>query len=184
MSFDLQDLEKRMKVAIENLKKEFSGLRTGRANVALLDPIQVEAYGSMMPLSAVASVNTPEARMLAVQVWDTTMVKAVEKAIRDSDLGLNPNVDGQILRIILPPLTEERRKDLQKIAGQYAEAARVTVRSIRRDGNDMLKKQEKAGEISEDSLHKSSEKVQKLTDRYIAHVDEELSKKQEDIMQV
>ena len=184
MSFDEKATEKKMESSVENLSREFAGLRTGRAHAGLLEPIHVDAYGSSMPLSAVASINTPETRMLAVQVWDVSMVKAVEKAIRDSDLGLNPNVDGQTLRMILPALTEERRKELQKIAAQYAEAARVAVRAVRRDADDALKKMEKNNEISEDILHKNTDKVQKLTDKYIARIDAELAKKQDDIMQV
>ncbi len=184
MTYDLKDLEKRMKGAIEVLTKEFSGLRTGRASTSLLEPLQVEVYGSMMPLSAVGTVNVPEPRMLSVQVWDMNNVSAVAKAIRDSDLNLNPATDGQVIRVPLPDLTEERRRELQKVAGQYAEQARIAVRNIRRDGMDSLKKAEKDGDMSKDEAHSSGDDVQKLTDKYIAQVDSALEDKQADIMKV
>ncbi len=184
MSHDLKDLEKRMKGAMEVLNKEFTGLRTGRASTSLLEPLQVEVYGSMMPLSAVGTVNVPEPRMLSVQVWDMNNVSAVEKAIRNSDLGLNPATDGQVLRVPLPDLTEERRKELQKVAGQYAEQTRIAIRNIRRDGMDSLKKAEKDGDMSKDEAHSAGDDVQKLTDKYIAQVDSTLEDKQSDIMKV
>ena len=184
MSLDMKDLEKRMDGALDLLAKEFSGLRTGRASTSLLEPLMVEVYGSMMPLSSVGSVNVPEPRMLSVQVWDTNNVSAVEKAIRNSDLGLNPATDGQVIRVPLPDLTEERRKDLQKVAGQYAEQTRIAIRNVRRDGMDALKKMEKDGDLSKDDAHSQGEDVQKLTDKKIALVDKQLDEKQQDIMKV
>jgi len=150
VDFNIADYRKRMDGAIASLKTEFGGLRTGRANAALLDNVTVNAYGSEMPLNQVGSVSVPESRMLSVNVWDKTMVQAVEKALRQSSLGLNPVTDGQTLRIPMPPLTEERRRDLTKVAGQYAESAKIAVRNVRRDAMDTLKKLEKASEISED----------------------------------
>jgi ribosome recycling factor len=148
--FDLEDLNKRMRGAVQTLKQEFSGLRTGRASVSLLEPVQVDAYGSNMPIAQVGTVNAPEPRMLTVQVWDRGLVIAVDKAIRGAGLGLNPQVDGQLLRIPIPPLTEDRRKDLSKIAAKYSESARIAVRNIRRDGMEHLKKLEKEHQMSED----------------------------------
>lgn len=181
---DLDDIEKRMGGAVEALKKEFAGLRTGRASVNLLDPINVEAYGARMPINQVGNVNVPEPRMLTVQVWDKGMVKAVEKAIRDSDLGLNPMSDGQLIRIPLPDLTEERRAELSKVAAKYAESARVAVRNVRRDGMDTIKKSEKDGDISEDDKRLYEGEVQDLTDKFIGSIDELLASKEKDIMQV
>lgn len=181
---DLDDIEKRMDGAVEALRKEFAGLRTGRASVNLLDPIQVDAYGARMPINQVGNVNVPEPRMLTVQVWDKSMVKAVEKAIRDSDLGLNPMSDGQLIRIPLPDLTEERRVELAKVAGRYAESARVAVRNVRRDGMDQIKKAEKDGDISEDDKRLYEGEVQELTDKHIGTIDELLASKEKDIMQV
>ncbi len=183
-TFELSEIERRMQGAVASLKQEFSGLRTGRASASLLDPIMVNAYGSMMPLSQVGTVSVPEPRIISVQVWDKTMVAAVEKAIRDSDLGLNPVVDGQLLRLPIPELNEERRQELTKIAAKYAEQARVAVRNVRRDGMDQLKKLEKDGEISKDDHHSISGKVQDLTDQYIKELDEVLSTKEAEIMQV
>lgn len=184
MSYSKQDIERRMEGALASLASEFAGLRTGRASVNLLDSIQVPAYGAITPLSQVASVTVSDTRMLSVNVWDKTVVGAVDRAIRDSGLGLNPVMDGQNLRIPIPPLNEERRVELTKIAGKYAEAARVAVRNVRRDGMDALKKAEKDGEISED-LHRSlSEEVQKITDAFIKRVDEALKGKEAEIMQV
>lgn len=180
----LNDLGKRMDSALDILAREFSGLRTGRASVNLLDAIKVDVYGNLMPLNQVGTVNTPEPRLLTVQVWDKSMVKVVEKAIRDSDLGLNPASDGQLIRIPLPPMSEERRQELVKIAGKYAEDTRVSVRNVRRDGMEMLKKWEKDGEISEDELHRLSAEVQTITDAHIKKIDDLLTTKQKDIMQV
>ncbi len=181
---DLKDLEKRMEGALGALKNEFAGLRTGRASVHLLDTVQVSAYGSNMPINQVASVTAPEARMLAVNVWDKSMVGAVDKAIRESSLGLNPVVDGQTLRIPIPPLSEERRKELAKLAGKFAESARVAVRNVRRDGMDGLKKLEKDGEINEDEHKALSADVQKLTDQMVGAIDDSLKAKEEEILQV
>lgn len=173
-----------MNGALETLKKEFTGLRTGRASASLLDPVMVDAYGSMTPLNQVASVTVPEARMLSVQVWDKGLAKLVEKAIRDSGLGLNPQADGQLIRVPLPDLTAERRTELAKVASKYAEAARVAVRNVRRDGMDTLKRQEKDKQITEDDLKGQSEKVQKLTDDFIKKIDETLAHKEKEITSV
>ncbi|MFC7453166.1 ribosome recycling factor [Insolitispirillum peregrinum] len=173
-----------MDQTVEVLKKEFSGLRTGRAATSLLDPVMVEAYGQSMPLAQVGTVSVPESRMLSVQVWDKTMVKAVEKSIRDAGLGLNPQADGQSVRIPIPALTEERRQELGKVAAKYAEAARVAVRNVRRDGNDSLKKMEKANTISQDEARQYQTEVQQLTDDAIKHIDETLAHKEKEIMQV
>ncbi|HBL91902.1 MAG: ribosome recycling factor [Hyphomonas sp.] len=184
MSYDKKDLERRMEGALASLSTEFSGLRTGRASVNLLDAVMVPAYGSTVPLNQVASVTVSDNRMLSVNVWDKTVVGATERAIRDSGLGLNPVTDGQNLRIPIPPLNEERRVELQKVAGKYAEAARVSVRNIRRDGMDTLKKMEKDGDISEDRHRALSDEVQKLTDLYVSKVDDALKAKEAEIMQV
>lgn len=178
------DTERRMDGALESLHKEFSGLRTGRASVSLLDPVQVIAYGQGMPLNQVGSISVPESRMLSVQVWDKGMVKAVEKAIIDSGLGLNPAVDGQMVRIPIPPLNEERRKELVKIAGKYSEDARISVRNVRRHSMDELKRAQKNNEISEDEHRKFSDDVQKITDNYVSQVDEIYTSKEVEIMQV
>lgn len=184
MPIDMKDLERRMEGAISALKVEFSGLRTGRASVNLLDTVMVMAYGASTPLAQVASVSVPEPRMIAVNVWDKTVVGAADKAIREAGLGLNPVMDGQNLRIPIPPLNEERRAELAKIAGKYAESGRIAVRNIRRDGMDILKKMEKDGEISKDEQKTKEESVQKLTDKYIALVDENVKTKEAEIMQV
>ena len=184
MSYDKKDLERRMEGALTSLSTEFGGLRTGRASVNLLDSIMVPAYGSTVPLNQVASVTVTDTRMLSVNVWDKSVVGAADRAIRESGLGLNPVVDGQNLRLPIPPLNEERRKELQKVAGKYAESARVAIRNIRRDGMDRLKAMEKDGEISEDRHHALSDEVQKLTDTYVAKVDEALKAKEAEIMQV
>ena len=181
---DLKTYRDRMDRSIAALKEEFSGLRTGRANAGLLEPVRVEAYGSASPLTAVAAISVPEPRMLSVNVWDKGMVVAVEKAIRNANLGLNPIVDGQTLRIPVPPLTEERRKDLVKLAGKYAEQQKISVRNVRRDANDDLKKAEKAGEISQDEQKKMETEVQKDTDAAIKRIDETLKTKEQEIMQV
>ena len=181
---DMKDLERRMQGALDVLKEEFAGLRTGRASASLLEPIQVDAYGSKMPLSQVGTISVPEPRLLSVQVWDASLVQAVEKAILESDLGLNPSTEGQTLRIPLPELTEDRRRDLTRVAHNYAEGARVAVRNVRRDGMETLKKMEKNGEISEDEHRIQAESVQELTDRIIKQIDETLASKDADIMQV
>ncbi|MEL7480123.1 MAG: ribosome recycling factor [Pseudomonadota bacterium] len=184
MSYSEKDLAKRMEGALTNLASEFAGLRTGRASVNLLDAVTVPAYGSTVPLNQVGSVSTPESRMLAVNVWDKQLVGAADKAIREAGLGLNPIVDGQTLRIPIPPLNEERRLELTKVAGRYAEAARVAVRNVRRDGMDSLKKMEKDGEISQDEQKGLEADVQKLTDQFIERIDEALKSKEAEIMQV
>jgi ribosome recycling factor len=181
---ELKTYHERMDKAVTALKEEFSGLRTGRANAGLLDPVQVEAYGSTSPLNAVAAISVPEPRMISVSVWDKGMVGPVEKAIRAAGLGLNPIVDGQTLRIPVPPLTEERRKDLAKLAGKYAEQQKIAVRNVRRDANEDLKKAEKAGDISQDEQKKMETEVQKDTDAAIKRIDETLKTKEVEIMQV
>ncbi|HTH97903.1 MAG TPA: ribosome recycling factor [Stellaceae bacterium] len=170
--------------ALEVLKKEFAGLRTGRASASLLDPVQVEAYGNVMPLNQCGTINVPEPRMIVVQVWDKGMVKAVEKAIRDAGLGLNPQSDGQMVRVPIPDLNEERRKELVKVAAKYAEQARVSIRNVRRDGLDTLKKQEKDGEISQDEQRRLQTEIQGLTDDLIKKVDEANVAKDKEILQV
>ncbi|PCI56290.1 MAG: ribosome recycling factor [Alphaproteobacteria bacterium] len=184
MSYDKQDLKRRMDGALDVLKKEFSGLRTGRASVNLLDTVMVDMYGSKMPLNQVGTVSVPEPRLLSVQVWDGAAIKTVEKAIRDSGLGLNPMPDGNNIRIPVPDLNEERRLELTKIAGKIAESTRVAVRNVRRDGMDSVKKMEKAGDISEDDLKRFSDEIQKLTDDTIKSVDTSLTDKEKDIMTV
>lgn len=181
---DLDDIQRRMDGAVTSLKSEFGGLRTGRASASLLDPIMVDAYGAKMPVNQVGTVSVPEPRMLSVQVWDRGMSKAVEKAIRDSDLGLNPQSDGQLIRIPLPDLSEERRKELARIAAKYAENARVAVRNVRRDGMDLLKKAEKDGDLSQDDRHLYEQEIQELTDSHVKAIDEALEAKEKDIMQV
>jgi ribosome recycling factor len=175
---------RRMEGSVATLITEFSGLRTGRASTNLLDTITVEAYGSRVPLNRVANVNVPESRLLTVQVWDKSMVKPVEKAITNAGLGLNPVSDGQVIRVPIPELTEERRKELGKVAAKYAEAARIAVRNVRRDGMDDFKKQEKDGKMSEDEHRKQSDEMQKLTDKHIKKIDDMLAQKEKDIMQV
>lgn len=179
-----KDLKHRMEQAVEVLKKEFAGLRTGRAHTSLLDPVVVDAYGSSVPLNQVANVSVPEPRMLVVNVWDRSMAKAVEKAIRDAGLGLNPASEGQSIRVPIPPLTEERRTELSKVAAKYSENARVAIRNVRRDGMDTLKKMEKDGVISQDEHRTHSTEVQQLTDDAIKGVDEALKHKEQEIMQV
>jgi len=181
---DLSDLEKRMDGAITALRNELAGLRTGRASAHLVDSVTVEAYGQRMPLNQVGTVSVPEPRLISIQVWDKGMVQAVDKAIREAGLGLNPVIDGQLVRIPIPILTEERRKELVKIAHKYAESARVAVRNVRRDGMERLKKQEKDGEISQDQHKGIGDKVQKLTDDHVKKVDEMLATKEKEIMQV
>ncbi len=180
--YDKADLERRMTGAVESLKSDLSGLRTGRANTALLDPIQVEVYGAMMPLNQVATVSAPEPRMLSVQVWDRTNMTPVEKAIAKAGLGLNPMIDGQTIRLPIPDLTEERRKELAKLAGQYSEKAKIAIRNVRRDGMEALKEDEKKKEIGEDERKRSEEEVQKLTDQYIKLADEAAAHKEKEIL--
>ncbi len=180
--YDKADLERRMHGAVEALKSDLSGLRTGRAHTALLDPVTVEVYGSHMPLNQVASVSAPEARMLTVQVWDKSNVGPVDKAIRSAGLGLNPIVDGQMLRLPIPEMTQERRKELSKLAGKYAEAARIAVRNVRRDGMDNLKADENKKEISEDERKRHETEVQKLTDATIAELDAAATAKEKEIL--
>jgi ribosome recycling factor len=182
--FKIEDYKKRMDGALTALSHEFGGLRTGRASPALLDPIQVEAYGAVSPLNQVASVTVPEPRMISVQIWDKAVVSAVDKAIRASNLGLNPIVDGQTLRIPIPPLTGERRTELAKVAGKYAEQARVAVRNVRRDAMDHLKKLEKDHVISEDEHKRLGAEVQKATDDHIKKIDEAFKHKEDEITQV
>jgi ribosome recycling factor len=184
MAYDLSDLKTRMQKSISSLRDELAGLRTGRASASLLEPVTVEAYGSRMPLSQLATVTVPEPRMLSVQVWDRTMAMAVEKAIRDSGLGLNPMGEGQVIRVPLPELNEQRRKELAKVAHNYAEAARVAVRHIRRDGMDALKKAEKDGDISQDDSRVQADLVQKATDAAVIEIDQVLGAKEAEIMQV
>ncbi|EJF88629.1 ribosome recycling factor [Bartonella tamiae] len=181
---NIDDLKRRMDGAISSFKHELTGLRTGRASASLLEPLIVEAYGSVVPINQVANISVPEARMLSVSVWDKSMVGAVEKAIREAGLGLNPITDGTNLRVPLPELNEERRKELVKIAHQYAEQAKVAVRHVRRDGMDVLKKAEKESEISQDESRSISEKIQKLTDDTIVEIDKVLAVKETEIMQV
>ena len=180
--YDKADIERRMAGAVESLKGDLAGLRTGRANVHLLDPVVVEVYGSMMPLNQVATVSAPEPRMLSVQVWDKANVTAVEKGIAHANLGLNPMIDGQTLRLPIPDLTEERRKDLAKLAGQYAEKAKIAIRNVRRDGMEMLKEDEKKKDISEDDRKRGEDEVQKLTDKYVADADAAAAAKEKEIL--
>jgi ribosome recycling factor len=181
--FDIAALQARMNGAIEALKKDYSGLRTGRASSAMLDPVMVDVYGAMMPLNQVGTVSVPEPRLLSVTVWDKGNVKAVEKAITDANLGLNPQPDGNLVRVPIPELTTERRQEITKIASKYAEQAKVAVRNVRRDGMDSLKKAEKDG-MSEDEAKGLSDKVQKITDEAIKRIDEALAAKEKDVMQV
>ncbi|MFZ5792007.1 MAG: ribosome recycling factor [Pseudomonadota bacterium] len=178
------DLRRRMDGALEALHREFAGLRTGRASAHLLDKVMVKAYGSEMPLNQVGNINVPEPRLISVQVWDRGLVVAVDKAIREAGLGLNPVTDGQLVRVPIPELSQERRQELTKIAHKYAEQARVAVRNVRRDGMEALKKMEKEGKISQDEHRHRSEEVQKMTDEHIKKVDEALAHKEKEILQV
>ena len=180
----LKDLRRRMDGAVEVLRKEFGGLRTGRASTSLLEPIMVAAYGGAMPLNQLANLSVPEPRMITVQVWDRAMVKAVDKAIRESGLGLNPQTEGQVIRVPIPDLNEERRRELTRVAAKYAEQARVSVRNIRRDGVELLRRREKEAEISQDQQRKLQQDVQHLTDEYIKRIDEALAQKDSEILQV
>ncbi len=181
---DINDIKRRMDGAIEALKREFAGLRTGRASAGLLDNIRVDAYGQAMPLAQVGTVGVPEPRMLTVQVWDKSMVASVEKAIRESDLGLNPSADGTLVRVPIPELSEERRKELSKVASKYAEQAKVAVRNVRRDGMDMLKRQEKDSEITKDEQKLLSDQIQKATDIHVEEINDLASTKEKEIMQI
>ncbi len=180
--YDKADIERRMQGAIDSLKGDLGGLRTGRANTTLLDPVVVEVYGSMMPLNQVATVSAPEPRMLSVQVWDRANVTAVEKGIAHANLGLNPMIDGQTLRLPMPDLTEERRKELAKLAGKYAENAKIAIRNVRRDGMEALKEDERKKEISEDERKRGEDEVQKLTDRFVAEADAVAAQKEKEIL--
>jgi ribosome recycling factor len=180
----LNDLRRRMDGAVEVLHKEFGGLRTGRASASLLEPIMVDAYGGTVPLNQVASVNVPEPRMITVQVWDRGVVKAVDRAIREAGLGLNPQTEGQVMRVPIPELNEERRRELTRVAARYAEQARVSVRNVRRDGIEALRRLEKDSEISQDEGRKLQHDVQALTDDHIKRIDETLAQKDKEILQV
>ena len=183
-NFDLKEIDKRMHASTDALKRELSGLRTGRASANLLDPVQVMVYGSRMPLNQVASVSVPEPRMISVQVWDRSNVTAVDKAIREANLGLNPIMDGQILRLPIPALTADRRQELVKLAHKYAEQSKVAVRNVRREAMDLLKKLEKDGKMSQDEHRGHTEKVQELTDRIIKEIDQTLATKEAEIQKV
>ena len=183
-NFDLNELKRRMQGAIHSLKHELGGLRTGRAAASMLDPVQVDAYGTHMPLNQLATVSVPEPRMISVQVWDKSMVKAVEKAIINSNLGLTPATEGQVLRLRIPELNQERRKELVKVAHEYAEAARIAIRHVRRNGMEALKKLEKKHEMSEDDHERAAEDVQKATDETITEVDHLLAAKEKEILTV
>jgi ribosome recycling factor len=180
----LKDLRRRMDGALEVLRKEFGGLRTGRASASLLEPIMVNAYGNTVPLNQVASINVPEPRMITVQVWDRGVVKAVDKAIRESGLDLNPQTEGQTIRVPIPDLNEERRRNLTRVAAKYAEDARISVRNVRRDGIETLRRLEKESEISQDEHRKQQREVQHLTDDYIRRIDESLMQKDREILQI
>jgi ribosome recycling factor len=184
MSFDLNEVKRKMEATVDSLKKEFSGLRSGRASTGMLDPISVDSYGSMMPLNQVANISAPEPRMLTVTVWDRSLVAAVEKAIRDSGLGLNPQTEGATIRLPIPAMNEERRKEMTKVAAKYTEASRVAARNIRRDAMELVKKLEKDKKISEDDLARHEKDIQKATDDAIKKIDEALTHKEKEIMEV
>jgi ribosome recycling factor len=184
ITYDINDLKRRMQGALNALKQELSGLRTGRASASLLDPVQVEAYGTHMPLNQLATVSVPESRLISVQVWDRSMVHPVEKAIVNSNLGLSPATEGQVIRLRIPELNEERRKELVKVAHKYAEAARIAIRHVRRDGLDTLKKLEKDHKISKDDHDRDADQVQKATDQAISDVDHMLTAKEKEILTV
>ncbi len=183
-TFDLNDLKRRMQGSLTALKHDLASLRTGRASANLLDPIEVEAYGTMMPLNQVATVSVPEPRLLSIQVWDRGMVAAVEKAILKSDLGMTPNTEGQVIRLRVPEMNQQRRQEMVKVAHKYAEQARIAARHVRRDGMDLLKKLEKDGHVSEDEVARQHDQVQKATDQIIAEIDQALAAKEKEIMQV
>ena len=184
MSIDLDDIERRMEGAVATLKTDLGGLRTGRASAGLLDPIMVDAYGQQMPIAQVGTISVPEPRMLSVQVWDKGQVALVEKAIRESDLGLNPMAEGTLIRVPIPDLSEERRKDMVKVAGRYAESSRVAIRNVRRDGIENVRKAEKDGLLSEDERHGLESDIQKTTDEYVKKIDEAFANKEKEITQV
>ena len=183
-ALDLDDIKRRMEGSLNSLKAEFMGLRAGRASTAMLEPIMVEAYGSKMPMNQVGNISVPEPRLLTVTVWDAGLTSSVEKAIRESDLGLNPMAEGTLIRVPIPDLSEERRKDMVKVAGRYAEAARVAVRNVRRDGIEAARKLGKDSEISEDERHDLEADIQKLTDDHVKQIDDALSNKEAEIPQV
>ena len=183
-ALDLDDIKRRMEGSLNSLKTEFMGLRAGRASTAMLEPIMVEAYGSKMPMNQVGNISVAEPRLLTVTVWDAGLTSSVEKAIRESDLGLNPMAEGTLIRVPIPDLSEERRKDMVKVAGRYAEAARVAVRNVRRDGIEAARKLEKDSEISEDERHDLETDIQKLTDDHVKQIDDALSNKETEITQV
>jgi ribosome recycling factor len=183
-TYSKDEMDRRMKGCVAAVKTEFTGLRTGRASPHLLDPITIDAYGQQMHVSQLGTISTPEPRLVTVQIWDRSMVKQVDKAIRDAGLGLNPQVDGQLLRIPIPELNEERRKELAKLAHKYAEGARVAVRNVRRDGMEILKKLEKDHKIGQDEHHRHGDELQKLTDAHIKEIDQALAAKEQEIMQV
>ncbi|WP_112664120.1 ribosome recycling factor [Microvirga flavescens] len=183
-TFDLGEVKRRMQGAINAFKNDLASLRTGRASPNLLDPLQIDAYGSLMPISQVATVSVPEPRLLSVQVWDRGMVAAVEKAIRESDLGLNPQTEGQIIRLRIPEMNEQRRKEMVKVAHKYAEESKVAIRHVRRDGLDLLKKLEKDHAISEDDGKRHADQVQKATDQFVSEVDTLVAAKEKEIMHV
>jgi ribosome recycling factor len=183
-TFDLNDLKRRMAGAVTALKHDLNSLRTGRASANLLDPIEVEAYGATMPINQVATVSVPEPRLLSVQVWDRSMVQAVEKALLKSDLGMTPNTEGQVIRLRVPEMNQQRRQEMVKVAHKYAEQGRVAARHVRRDGMDLLKKLEKDGHMSEDDVARQSDQVQKATDQTITEMDQALAAKEKEIMQV
>lgn len=180
--YEKADIERRMQGAVDSLKSDLQGLRTGRANTSLLDPVVCEVYGAMMPLNQVATVSAPEPRMLSVQVWDRSNLTAVEKGIAHANLGLNPMIDGQTIRLPIPDLTQERRKELAKLAGQYSEKAKIAIRNVRRDGMESLKDDEKKKDISEDDRKRAEEEVQKLTDKFVALADEAAAAKEKEIL--
>jgi ribosome recycling factor len=180
----IEQLKKKMDSSLDILKKDFQALRTGRASTALLDHVTVDAYGSQMPISQLGTISAPEPRMLSIQIWDHSMIKSVEKALMEANLGLNPLVEGQLIRLPLPDLSEERRRELTKVAAKYSEATKISIRNVRRDGMDTLKDMEKKSEITEDEHHRFSEEVQELTDKYIKIIDELYGQKEKDIMQI
>ena len=181
---DIKDIQRRMEASLASLGNEFAGLRAGRASTGMLEPIMVDAYGSKMPMDQIGTISAPEPRLLTVSVWDASVVPAVEKAIRESDLGLNPAAEGTMIRVPIPDLSEERRRDMVKVAGRYAEACRVAIRNVRRDGIETIRKAEKDGLISEDDRHGQEGDVQKLTDDYVKRVDDALAAKEKEITQV
>ena len=181
---DIKDIQRRMEASLASLSNEFVGLRAGRASAGMLEPIMVDAYGSKLPMNQVGTISVPEPRLLTVSVWDASMVPAVEKAIRESDLGLNPAAEGTMIRVPIPDLSEERRRDMVRVAGRYAEACRVAIRNVRRDGIETIRKAEKDGLISEDDRHGQEGDVQKLTDDYVKRIDDALAAKEKEITQV